>query len=225
MSEWLDFNNRSDLDHALADHIAGRLADGIEKRGKAYLVVSGGRTPANLFAMLGNRKLDWRQVVILLADERWVALDHKDRNERLVRDTLLAGNACGATLLSLITNIDDEAVNSATLNSTLATLPSFDVVILGMGEDGHTASLFPCADEIFDGLTTVTGALMIEPKTAPHRRISLSKRRLIDARYGAIHIVGDKKRAICEAASLEDPLRYPISAFLGNARFDCWWAP
>lgn len=225
MPEWWGFNNRGDLDQALADNVAERLADGIEKRGKAYLVVSGGRTPVNLFSMLGHRELDWRQVVILLADERWVALDHKDRNERLVQDTLLTGNACDATLLSLITNIDDEAANSAALNSTLATLPSFDVVILGMGEDGHTASLFPCADATSNGLTTVTGALMIDPKAAPHRRISLSKHRLIDTRYGAIHIVGDKKRAIYEAAGADDPLRYPISAFIGKAGFDCWWAP
>ena len=162
----------------------------------------------------------------LLADERWVPVDHEDSNERLVREALLIGKAKPAQFFSLLPTPDDEMTNIAGVSTLLGSLPRFDVVLLGMGEDAHTASLFPCAVALSEGLTTQQGALMTRPHNAPHRRVSLSKQRLQATEHGVIHIVGDKKKAVLELAKKSgDEMRYPISAFLGPAGFVCWWAP
>ena len=226
MSDWHAFADRETLDQALAAHVASRLQQGIAARGAAHLVVSGGSTPIQLFSILADADIEWGRVVVLLADERWVPVDHEDSNERLVRETLLTGRAKSAQFLSLLPTPDDETTNIAGLSTLLGSLPRFDVVLLGMGEDAHTASLFPCAAALREGLTTRQGALITRPNSAPHQRVSLSKRRLEDTECGVIHIVGERKKAVLELArKSEDEMRYPISVFLGAAGFDCWWAP
>ena len=226
MSDWRPFSDRESLDRALAAHVVSRLQHGIAERGTAYLVVSGGSTPINLFSILADADVEWGRVVVLLADERWVPVDHEDSNERLVRETLLIGKAKPARFFSLLPTPDDEMTNIAGVSTLLGSLPRFDVVLLGMGEDAHTASLFPCAVALSEGLTTQQGALMTRPHNAPHRRVSLSKQRLQATEHGVIHIVGDKKKAVLELAKKSgDEMRYPISAFLGPAGFVCWWAP
>ena len=226
MSEWRTFTDREALDNSLAAHVVSKLALGIAARGTAYLVVSGGSTPVDLFSLLSASNLDWKNVVVLLADERCVPVDHQDRNERLVREVLLTGQAEQAQFLSLMPTPDDATVNIEGLSSFLSSLPRFDVVLLGMGEDGHTASLFPCASALKDGLTTDEAALITRPKTASHARVSMSRRRLQAADHGVIHITGEQKKTVLELASERDEeMRYPITAFLGPSGFDCWWAP
>ena len=226
MSDWHTFLDRESLDQALAAHVASRLQQGIAERGTAHLVVSGGSTPIQLFSMLADVDIEWDRVVVLLADERWVPVDHEDSNERLVRETLLTGKAKSAQFLSLLPTPGDEITNIAGLSTLLGSLPRFDVVPLGMGEDAHTASLFPCATALREGLTTKQGALITRPRHAPHQRVSMSKHRLQATEHGVIHIVGDNKKAVLELARKSgDELRYPISAFLGPSGFDCWWAP
>ena len=102
MSEWYAFDDRAKLDQALAEHVISVLKQGISAQGTAHLVVSGGSTPAHLFSLLADADLDWRRVVVMLADERWVPADDKDSNERLVRETLLSGKAEQAQFLSLL---------------------------------------------------------------------------------------------------------------------------
>ena len=226
MSDWRAFSDRESLDQALAVYVVSRLQQGISERGTAYLVVSGGSTPVHLFSILAGADVEWSRVVVLLADERWVPVDHKDSNERLVRETLLTGKAKPAQFFSLLPTPDDETTNIAGLSTLLGSLPRFDVVLLGMGEDAHTASLFPCASALREGLTTQQGALMMRPRNAPHRRVSLSKQRLQATEHGVIHIVGEKKKAVLELARKSgDEMCYPISGFLGPAGFVCWWAP
>lgn len=226
MSEWHTFADREALDQSLAAYIVSKLALGIEARGAAYLVVSGGSTPVNLFSLLSASHLDWKNVVVLLADERCVPVDHQDRNERLVREVLLTGKAEQAQFLSLMPTPDDATVNIEALSSLLSSLPRFDVVLLGMGEDAHTASLFPCASALKDGLTTDEGALITRPKTAAHARVSMSRRRLQAVDHGVIHITGETKKTVLERAGERgDEMRYPITAFWGPSGFDCWWAP
>ena len=226
MSDWHAFPDRESLDEALAAYVVSRLQQGITERGTAHLVVSGGSTPINLFSILADADVEWGRVVVLLADERWVQVDHEDSNERLVRHTLLTGKAKSAQFLSLLPSPDDEITNISGLTSLLRSLPRFDVVLLGMGEDAHTASLFPCSTALREGLTTEQGALITRPRNAPHQRVSMSKRRLQATEHGVIHIVGERKKTVLEMASKsKDETRYPISAFLGPAGFDCWWAP
>ena len=226
MSDWHAFPDRESLDQALAAYVVSRLQQGIAERGKAQLVVSGGSTPIHLFSILADADVEWGSIVVLLADERWVPVDHEDSNERLVRQTLLAGKAKSAQFLSLLPTPDDEITNISGLSILLGSLPRFDVVLLGMGEDAHTASLFPCATALREGLTTEQGALITRPRNAPHQRVSMSKHRLQATEHGVIHIVGERKKAVLELArKSEDEMRYPISAFLGSTGFDCWWAP
>ena len=226
MSEWYTFDDREALDQALAEHVKSKLARGISTRGVAHLVVSGGSTPAALFSLLADADLEWQHVVVMLADDRWVPADHEDSNERLVRETLLTGRAKQAQFLSLLPTPDDEVANLAGLSTLLRSVSRFDVVLLGMGEDAHTASLFPCASALKEGLTTDAGALVTRPRTAPHHRVSMSRRRLEMTDCGVIHIVGQNKKSVLEAAiNSGDEMRHPISAFWGPSGFDCWWAP
>ena len=226
MSERQAFADRDTLDQALAARVVSSLQQGIAQRGTAHLVVSGGSTPVNLFSILADVDIDWSRVVVLLADERWVPVDHEDSNERLVRETLLTAKAHQAQFVSLLPTPEDEIANIAGLSTLLGALPRFDMVLLGMGEDAHTASLFPCAAALREGLTTTQGALITQPSNAPHQRVSMSKQRLLSTEQGIIHIVGEKKKAVLELARKSgDEMRYPISAFLGPAGFDCWWAP
>jgi 6-phosphogluconolactonase len=226
MSEIHPFNDRRELDAALASAVSERLQVAVASRGKAYLVVSGGSTPANLFTLLARTNIDWDRVVVLLADERWVADDDKDRNERLVRETLLTQNASDAEFVSLIPASGEGDNDIASVLATLSSLPEFDVVLLGMGEDAHTASLFPCAAELAAGMTTHEDALITRPLSAPYTRVSLSKNRLLHTRHGMLHIVGEKKKAVLERALQSgNEMQYPISAFVGQSGFDCWWAP
>ena len=226
MSEWYTFDDRETLDQALAEHVKSKLAQGISARGVAHLVVSGGSTPAALFSLLADADLEWQHVVVMLADDRWVPADHEDSNERLVRETLFTGRAKQAQFLSLLPTPDDEVANLAGLSTLLRSVSRFDVVLLGMGEDAHTASLFPCASALKEGLTTDAGALVTRPRTAPHQRVSMSRRRLEMTDCGVIHIVGQNKKSVLEAAiNSGDEMRHPISAFWGPSGFDCWWAP
>ena len=226
MSEWYTFDDRETLDQALAEHVTSKLAQGISARGVAHLVVSGGSTPAALFSLLADADLAWQHEVVMLADDRWVPAAHEDSNERLVRETLLTGRAKQAQFLSLLPTPDDEVANLAGLSTLLRSVSRFDVVLLGMGDDAHTASLFPCASALKEGLTTDAGALVTRPRTAPHQRVSMSRRRLEMTDCGVIHIVGQNKKSVLEAAIKSgDEMRHPISAFWGPSGFDCWWAP
>ncbi|EED34677.1 6-phosphogluconolactonase [Luminiphilus syltensis NOR5-1B] len=227
MSEWHHFETTAELDSALAEQVANILTDAVSANGIARLVVSGGSTPIGFFHELSALPLPWSSISIMLADERWVALDHKDSNEAMVRRELLAGAAKEANFFSLSADFPDPVKNLDRVNSVMGECPAFDIVILGMGNDGHTASLFPCADELNEGVSTAAPALMVHPKTAPHARISLSKARIQNTRHGFIHIAGSDKRQILEQAVIDnDPLAAPVVNFVaGPTPFSIYWAP
>ena len=220
------FDDRKTLDTALAAAVSERLQAALASRDKAYLVVSGGSTPANLFALLARTPIAWHRVVVLLADERWVPAHDKDRNERLVRESLLTQHARDAAFISLIPASVEGEADIASVSAAVAALPTFDVVLLGMGEDAHTASLFPCSAELQAGMTTHEGVLITRPASAPHTRVSLTKHRLSNTRHGMLHIVGEAKKTVLQqAVESGDEMRFPVSAFTSQPGFDCWWAP
>jgi len=220
------FETREALDQDLANAIVTQLESGIETRGTATLVVSGGSTPKGLFKTLSSTPIDWAKVTVLLADERWVAEDHEDSNTSLVKSLLLRNNAQAANWIDFGAGSVDPETALARINQQLDNTGRFDVVILGMGGDSHTASLFPCSAELSEGLTTPHSALMTQPTTAPHRRISLSKSRLLNAHVGVIHIVGDSKLDVYETATVwPDDDAHPISHFAHASYFSLWFAP
>ncbi|WP_115710854.1 6-phosphogluconolactonase [Legionella sainthelensi] len=214
------------LTEDLVERLKHILCNAIAKRGHAYMVVSGGKTPIDLFKTLARIDLPWNKVTLTLADERCVPPDSVDRNERLVRHYLLQHEAATARFVSLY---HEEGYSIEETANTIASLPTFDAVVLGMGEDGHTASLFPCAQELALGLDDNAAAvLQITPKNASHQRVSLSKRRLLNSRVIFFHLVGHKKLAVLhQAMAQHDPKVMPVSAFLNNldANVQVMYAP
>jgi 6-phosphogluconolactonase len=196
------FPDAAGLDAALAATVAERLREGIYRRGYASMVISGGRTPRGLFARLSATCLPWDRVGITLADDRWVPADHADSNERTVRTALLGDRAAAARFVPLYNGAADPWSGLAECAEALASLPRpFDVVLLGMGEDGHTASLFPDADRHPNPSPAATpDCIGVRPATAPHDRLSLTPAALLDTRLLALHFTGARKWSVmCDA--------------------------
>ena len=211
------FENASALDMALSDEVSTRLRAAIEAQGSASLVVSGGRTPLGFFRGLSQQILDWSKVTVSLADERWVDNAHQDSNEKLVRENLLINEACCAQFLALKNAADTALAGAAETENALSSFSKFTVVILGMGDDGHTASLFPGATALDAGLDLNSGrsCLAVTPTAAPHERISLTLPRLLDTEYLVIHISGANKHRVLEQAQAgQDVKALPIRAIL-----------
>ena len=227
--EILEFENTSALDIALAEQITAMLAADIIATGSASLVVSGGRTPMGFFHLLSQQDLNWSAVTVTLADERWVDHRHQDSNEKLVRENLLINNAVQANFVSAKNAASDAVDGEADLEQSLAAIGRFTVVILGMGDDGHTASLFPDAEALALGLDMNSGrtAIAVTPPVAPHQRISMTLPRLLDAQQVVIHISGAGKQAVLQAAREGDDIaELPIRAILHQqiAPLKIYWA-
>jgi 6-phosphogluconolactonase len=225
----LEFENTSALDIALAEKVVALLSADIEARGAASLVVSGGRTPMGFFHLLSQQLLDWSAVTVTLADERWVDADHQDSNEKLVRENLLINEAHQGQFISLKNAAVNAVDGESECEQALAATGQFTVVILGMGDDGHTASLFPGADALALGLSMDSGrtAIAVTPAVAPHQRMSMTLPRLLDTQQLIIHISGSNKQAVLQAAqSGDDAEELPIRAILNQqvAPLAIYWA-
>lgn len=214
------FDEAHTMAAALADRVAAMLRHVLGQGREASLVVSGGRSPVPFLRALGQRKLDWSRVVVTLADERWVPPEHPDSNAGLVRASLLQGPAAAARFVPLYGGEASPEAGLAACAARLERVPRpFDVVVLGMGDDGHFASLFPGVA----GLQRLLGAdapalAAIDPPAAPHLRMSLSLAALAGARNLIVQISGARKRSVIEAAAAHgDPGLLPIAALLAHA--------
>ncbi|MBR9912247.1 MAG: 6-phosphogluconolactonase [Gammaproteobacteria bacterium] len=224
-----EFDSRAALDQQLASEVAAILTNAVDARGKASLVVSGGSTPLNFFQLLSQQDLPWQYVTITLADERWVEADHADSNQRLVQEKLLLNKAAAASFVALKNSAVNAEAGVEQCERDLAPLGKFDLVILGMGGDGHTASLFPCSQELPQGLDMKSGrtCVAVQPTTAPHQRMSMTLPRLLDAAEIVVHIAGADKKAVLERAlRVKDQAQLPISAVLQQQRtpVSVFWA-
>jgi 6-phosphogluconolactonase len=202
------------LAHGLAQDIATRLRAALDTRGKALLRVSGGRSPVALFEQLRVQPLDWARVALQMVDERVLPEGHAERNETLLRTHLLQGPAAAARLLPL------DAAHAAL---------QADVTVLGMGEDGHTASLFPDAPGVAEALRpdVAPNVVALTPTQAPHSRLSLNLAALCHSRHAVLSIAGPSKWAVYQralaqarattATSAEAP-PLPIALVLRHAR-------
>ena len=185
----------------MARRIAVILSDAIATRGVATIALSGGRSPRPVLEALAQAPLDWSKLVVTLVDERWVAPDHADSNERLVRETLLQGEAAKARFVGMKNDATDAYAGQPACEAAYAALPwPLDIVLLGMGEDGHTASLFPDAKELAQGLSTEALTLAVTPPAAPHQRMSLSASAILKSRHVFLQIGGAAKKAVYDAA-------------------------
>ncbi len=201
-----DFADDEELAPAFADWTAQKLKGAIADRGAALLIVSGGKTPAGYFAALSNLALDWTRVSITLADERRVADDSPRSNARLVRETLLTHRAAAATFIPLADSRLSESQELAAASARVANLPlPADLVVLGMGDDGHTASWFPGADRLAEAMDPGARQFVapISAPDAPEPRLTLTGRLILRARSIALLIEGEDKMATL-AKALED---------------------
>jgi 6-phosphogluconolactonase len=223
------FRTTEQLNTAFARKITKLLRDGIEENGRASLVVSGGRTPVDLFNTLSKSNIEWEKVDISLADERWVDNIDDASNEKMLRAKLLINNAANANFVPLKTQHSDaeDAVMTCTDNLKKMRTP-FDVLILGMGEDGHTASLFPCSKQIAQGLDLESGDtfIAVQPTTAPNQRMSLTLPALLNSNQIFLHLTGESKKELMNTVlSDDDAMVMPIRAVINNADVELLWAP
>ena len=215
------------LADALALNVAKQLSDAIDARGAATLVVSGGRSPVAFFQNLAKQKLDWSKVVVTLADERWVPVEHADSNAGLLKRYLLQGPAAKAQFLSLYSATANLELAAEQADRLLAELPPIDVLILGMGDDGHTASLFPNSPNLAEALAadgTRRCYPMLAP-TVPHQRLTMSRALLASAETTVLSISGQSKLTTLSAALAGDDVgAMPIRAFL-QPTLEIYWCP
>lgn len=227
MARVFKFDTRDAASAAAAERIAGFVSAQVERDNEATFVVSGGTTPARCFDYLSTYSLAWDKVQVALSDERWVPSDHEDSNERLVREMLLKAEAGAASMLSIYQ--DDLSVDER-CDSLQSQLPESGLAcsMVGMGADGHFASLFPDADSLEAGLNTDNKRFYIPVRTAasPHPRISMTLGALLQSTEILLLIFGADKLGVYEKAKAGDST-YPIAALLQQQTVpvNVYWAP
>ena len=225
------FPNSAALIEALSADIAAALQAGLADGRGASLVVPGGRTPIPLFERLSGAELDWEDVWVTLTDERWVETTSSASNERLVREHLLRNAAARARFVGLKNAHAEPRAGAAESWSALAELPRpFDFLLLGMGEEGHVASLFPDSPGLAAALdlSQPPGCVEMTANAVPRARLSLNLRALLDARRIAVLIVGEAKWAAYERARARGPIvDMPVRALLTqqNVPVSVYWSP
>ena len=232
--EYHSFDDGDSLVHELATTITDLLSDGIARNGRASLAVSGGSTPVQLFERLSTIDLPWQHVDILLVDERWVAPDHPDSNEHLVRTHLLQNRAGAASFTGMWNAAKTASEGEAECALQLQKVHRpFDVLILGMGGDGHTASLFPGAVNLSRATDMNSGKVCmgIAPLTVPHERMTLTLPAILESKQIVLHITGENKKEVLLQALTDGPAsEMPIRFILQNqaqkqkVNFSIYWA-
>ena len=211
------FLEQKELIDTLSSKIIANLEEAILHKGSASLLVSGGSTPKPLFEKLSSFDIPWEKVKNKHRDERWIDKNHKDSNEKLVRDSLLVNFAKKAKFISMYQEyINIEDAQDVCSNIYEKELFPFDVLILGMGNDGHTASLFPNNIKLKEALETTKGfCICMKPDTAPYERMSLTKTAILSATNIYLHFEGVEKqdvyKKVLEGASSND---MPVSAII-----------
>jgi len=226
-----EFIDNQSLIYELSAKIEDVLRVQIAVRGEASMAVSGGTTPIALFNRLAQIDLPWSQVIVSLVDERWVDESHPDSNAALVRRELICDYASTARLVSMKICVPDAFAAEKKLDRLLAaSILPLDLVLLGMGNDGHTASLFPHAQGLAGALNTADPALCraIRPHNLPIARMSLSLRTLLNAGHRMLYILGESKlqtlRTALQPGSVSDmPVRAVLHA--DNSHTEIFYAP
>ena len=221
--EFTEFSSRGDLADGLAARVKAALEEAIAARGRAVLAVSGGSTPVLFFKALSRLELAWEQVTIILVDERMVPASHERSNAKLVRENLLKNKAENAFFVPMFQGAFDEGDAAHQIETVMkrAQLTEPDFVVLGMGNDGHTASFFPGGDHLLDAVDPQQKALVLPMHAdgAGETRLTLTLPVLLAARGIALHIEGQRKPDVLDRALADGTLAIdmPIRAVFENA--------
>lgn len=227
MNNFHEFKQTQSLEQALSQKIATQLQEAIDKKGYASLVVSGGRTPIQLFEQLSSQPIEWEHVWVTLADERWVDAAHSDSNSALVLKHLQKNDASNCNFSEMYRHGEPANVLSDLENALPQKHLPFDVVILGMGLDGHTASWFPCSPELSTILASSNNLAFVQPESASHLRLTFTPKALLNSKQIYVHLVGDEKRKIYEqACDSNDVMQMPIRVVLHqhDVPVDVYWS-
>ena len=224
------FPDRGALAAAAAGVIAGQLDRRLrEGPARARFAATGGSTPKACYEQLRERPIDWSRVDVTLGDERWVPPSSPDSNQGMLQAELLQGGAAPARLVPLWRDLASPEATAEAAEPDIAALLPFEVVLLGMGEDGHFASLFPGSPALAEGLDLDTPRLCIGvPAGAPappQPRISLTLRALVETRLVVLLITGEAKLRMLRSAMAGADL--PVRALLVQSRAPVriLWAP
>jgi 6-phosphogluconolactonase len=211
LERMISFDSKSALEHALAKAISDALMSSIQSKGEATLLLSGGSTPSGVYALLSQIEIPWKQVKVGLVDERFVGPNSPYSNYKLIGETLLQNKAKDATLVPMVLNELDYEQNLQKVEETYRIFTDTDVCLLGMGPDGHTASLFP-NDTASDQANSEKINLLSNTNApaAPQKRITCNGPLLRRSKQLFLMITGDQKKEIFEKS---DELLLPIAAF------------
>ena len=219
------FASREEASKALAGEIFETLTEALAESGRAALVVSGGTSPVGFFHALRAQPLSWERLTIVPSDERVVPLSHPERNEAMIRRELLQGLAAGATLRGLL----PPSGAPGSLAEVAEALPAaFDAVVLGMGADGHTASLFPGSPQLDAALRSAEPLALVDVPRLGVQRVSLTPAALLATRRLDLLFFGEEKRAVFEKAAEGGPVaEFPVRCVLRQeaAPLQVYWAP
>jgi 6-phosphogluconolactonase len=201
----------------LADTLASELETSLLGNDFASLAVPGGTTPGPIFDSLCAVDLDWSRVRVMLTDERWVPETSERSNTRLLRERLLVNHAAAATYVPLYADAETPEEKLPELSEALSPLMPISVMLLGMGTDMHTASIFPGADQLDLALHGNENLVAMRAPGAPEPRITLSAKVLKSAISRHIVIVGAEKREALEKARHLSPEEAPVAAILNGS--------
>ena len=211
------FENKKNLESSLLLKISTCISDAIKKYGDARFLLSGGSTPMNLYSLLSEETIEWEKVKIGLVDERFVPKENLFNNETQIKNNLLKNSAKFATIFGMVYNYENEILNLKIVNEQYITFfERIDFTILGMGEDGHTASLFPGDKESEELMNTSNiGIFSTKSPSFPYNRITCSKELIANSNYIALFISGETKFNVLKN-SIETQV--PISYFVKNSK-------
>ena len=211
------FENKKNLENTLLLKISTCISDAIKKYGDARFLLSGGSTPMNLYSLLSEETIEWEKVKIGLVDERFVPIENLFNNETQIKNNLLKNSAKFATIFGMVYNYENEMLNLKMVNQQYKTFfERIDFTILGMGEDGHTASLFPGDKESEELMNTSNiGIFSTKSPSFPYNRITCSKELIANSNYIALFISGETKFNVLKN-SIETQV--PISYFVKNSK-------
>jgi 6-phosphogluconolactonase len=228
------FPSRDALLEALYQEIESSLRQDLANNEQVSLLLSGGSTPGPLYQRLSSVDLDWSRVSVGLVDERWVESDHDASNERLLKQTLLQNFAAQASFSGMKNSAPTPFSGEVECQTQCAALPEpYSICLLGMGPDGHTASLFPQAKGLSQALNSEQLCAAIEANASAVtgdyvERMSLTPKAILRAKKLILLITGEDKWQVYQQARVTtDVMAVPVSLFLqqSDADVDVYWAP